>query len=314
MTRKKISITASCYNEAGNLEELYERCRKVLAEFPQYDYEFVLADNDSTDNSREVLRGIAARDRNFKVILNARNFGHIRSPFNAFLAASGDAVISMCSDLQEPPELLAAFIRKWEAGNKVVVGVRRATRASFFLEILRRIYYFLIDRFAEGGHIIRNFTGFGLYDRIFVDSLKKYNEPYPYFRGLVTEVGFKRVEIPFTQDCRKAGKTKNNLFTLYDMALTGFVNHTKLPLRMTVFFGFVLAGFSFLIALAYLIVKLIRWSSFELGLAPLMIGLFFFAGVQLICLGIIGEYVGAIWTQVKNKPLVIEEERINFDP
>ena len=312
MDRKKISITASCYNEEGNLQEFYDRCRKVLGSFPQYDYEFVVADNCSGDNSRAVLRSIAEKDPNFKVIFNSRNFGHIRSPYNAFLAASGDAVITLCSDLQEPPEIIADFIRKWEEGYPVVVGVRKATRNGFFMESIRRIYYFLLNRFSQDGDLVRNFTGFGLYGRCFMDALKKYHEPYPYFRGLVSEIGFRRAEIPFVQDRRKSGKTKNNLFTLYDMALTGFVNHTKLPLRMTVFFGFILAVISLIIALVYLIGKLLYWHSFELGLAPMMVGLFFFAGVQLICLGIIGEYVGAIWTQVKDKPLVIEEERINF--
>ncbi len=313
MTRKKISITASCYNEEGNIEELYLRCRKVLAKYPQYDYEFILEDNCSTDRTREILRRIAAEDKNFKVILNARNFGHIRSPFNAFLSGTGDAVVTMCSDLQEPPELIDDFIQAWEKGSKVVVGIRSGTRASLTLELLRKCYYSLLSRAAEGGKLIPSFTGFGLYDRTFVNALKQYNEPYPYFRGLVSEIGFQRTEIPFIQDKRIQGITKNNFFTLYDMAVTGFVNHTKLPLRLAVFTGFLLAAGSLLIALVYLILKLIRWDTFELGLAPIMIGLFFFAAVQLICIGIIGEYIGAIWTQVKNKPLVIEEERINFD-
>ena len=313
MNRKKISITASCYNEEGNIEELYRRCRNVLAKHPQYDYEFILEDNCSTDRTREILRGIAAKDKHFKVILNSRNFGHIRSPFNAFLSGTGDAVVTMCSDLQEPPELIDDFIQAWEKGSKVVVGIRSGTRASWTLELLRKAYYTLLSKAAEGGRLIPSFTGFELYDRAFVNALKQYNEPYPYFRGLVSEVGFQRTEIPFVQEKRMQGITKNNFFTLYDMAVTGFVNHTKLPLRLAVFTGFLLAAGSLVIALIYLILKLIRWDTFELGLAPIMIGLFFFAAVQLICIGIIGEYIGAIWTQVKNKPLVIEEERINFD-
>ena len=220
MDRKKISITASCYNEEGNLQEFYDRCRKTLESFPQYDYEFVVADNCSEDNSRAVLRLIAEKDPKFKVIFNSRNFGHIRSPYNAFLAASGDAVITLCSDLQEPPEIIADFIRKWEEDYPVVIGVRKATRNGFFMESIRKIYYFLLNRFSQDGDLVRNFTGFGLYDRCFMDALKKYHEPYPYFRGLVSEIGFKRAEIPFVQDRRKSGKTKNNLFTLYDMALT----------------------------------------------------------------------------------------------
>ena len=310
---KKISITGGCYNEAGNIEELYTRCLAVLKKFPQYDYEFVLADNCSTDNTRDVLRTLAARDPKFKVILNANNFGHIRSPFNALLNASGDAAVSMCTDLQEPPEVLEQFIREWENGAKVVCGVRSGTKAGFVLECFRRLYYKFLATVAPDEHIIPRFTGFGLYDRAFLDALRKFHDPYPYFRGLVSEIGFRRVEVPFVQGKRKSGRTHNNFFTLYDMAMTGLVNHTKLPLRLAVFAGLLLGSGSLLVAFGYLLAKLIWWDTFQLGLAPLVVGMFFFFAVQLFFIGLIGEYLGAVWTQVKNKPLVIEEERINFD-
>lgn len=310
---KKISITGGCYNEAGNIEELYTRCLAVLKKFPQYDYEFVLADNCSTDNTRDVLRTLAARDPKFKVILNANNFGHIRSPFNALLNASGDAAVSMCTDLQEPPEVLEQFIREWENGAKVVCGVRSGTKAGFVLECFRRLYYKFLATVAPDEHIIPRFTGFGLYDRAFLDALRKFHDPYPYFRGFVSEIGFHRVEVPFVQEKRKSGRTHNNFFTLYDMAMTGLVNHTKLPLRLAVFAGLLLGSGSLLVAFGYLLAKLIWWDTFQLGLAPLVVGMFFFFAVQLFFIGLIGEYLGAVWTQVKNKPLVIEEERINFD-
>ena len=309
----KISVASGCYDEAENIEELYERCLAVLKKFPEYDYEFVLEDNLSSDGTREVLRKIAAKDKRFKVIMNSNNFGHIRSPFNALLNASGDAVIWMCSDLQEPPEVLEEFIRKWQQGYKVVCGVRSGTKASWILEALRKCYYSLLAKSSSEGAVIHKFTGFGLYDKKVIEALKKFNDPYPYFRGLVSEIGFKRCEIPFVQDQRKHGKTKNNFFTLYDMAMTGFVNHTKLPLRLAVFSGFFIAFLSLLVALGYFVYKCFNWYNFQVGMAPLVIGLFFFSAVQLIFIGILGEYIGAIYTQVKNKPLVIEEERINFD-
>ncbi|MBQ9786628.1 MAG: glycosyltransferase family 2 protein [Lentisphaeria bacterium] len=311
--KKVISIASGCWNEVENIPLLYDRVRKVLAKFPEYDYEFVIEDNYSTDGTREILREIAAKDPKFKVIFNSRNFGHIRSPFNALLNTSGAAVVWMCSDLQEPPEVIENFIRQWEAGYKVVAGVRSGTKASFFLECLRSIYYKLLKKFSPEEELIERFTGFGLYDRCVIDALKKYHDPYPYFRGLVSEIGFKRTEVPFVQEKRKHGKTKNNFFTLYDMAMTGFVNHTKLPLRLAVFSGFFIAFLSMLAALGYLIYKCCNWNSFQVGMAPLVIGLFFFSAVQLIFIGVLGEYIGAIYTQVKNKPLVIEEERINFD-
>ena len=309
---KKISITSSCYNEEGNLPELHRRLTAVMAKFPQYDYEIIWSDNCSTDNTRTVIREICANDRHVKAIFNAANFGQVRSPFNAMMAARGDAVVQMCSDLQESPELVETFIREWENGAKVVCGVKPTSKEGKPMFLVRRCFYKLMKAFSDTPQI-ENFTGFGLYDRCVVDAMKRFHDPNPYIRGLVAEIGFKRVEVPYEQQLRKHGKTKNNFFSLYDYAMNGFVNHTKIPLRLAAFTGFALAGLSLLAAFVYFVYKILFWDSFAVGLAPMVIGLFFFSSVQLIFIGIIGEYIGAIWTQVKNKPLVIEEERINFD-
>ncbi len=311
--KKIISVSSSCYNEEGNIQEWYDRIIKVFEKFPQYDYEIVLADNCSTDGTRDILRKIAKNDKSFKVILNSNNFGHIRSPYNAWLSTSGDATVILVSDLQEPPELIEEFIKKWEEGYQVVAGVKSKSKGNILMNQVRKFYYWLLGKFSDSAKIIPNFTGFGLYDRKFMDALRKYQDPYPYFRGLVSEIGFKGAEIQYIQENRKQGKTKNNFFTLYDMAMTGFVNHSKLPLRLATFLGFILAGISLLVAAGYLVYKLLYWNTFTLGLAPLVVGMFFFAAVQLIFIGIVGEYVGAIYTQVKNKPLVIEDEKINFE-
>jgi len=311
--KKTISIVSGCLNEEGNLQELYDRIVAVMTGFPQYLYEIIIADNCSTDRSREVLRRIAATDKAFRVILNANNFGPVRSGYNAFLQASGDAVVLMSSDLQDPPELIADLIRKWQDGYQVVAAVKSWSYDYSLIWPFRRLYYRLLSIASDRDHIVQNFTGFGLYDRKFMSALKLYKDPVPYFRGFISEIGFRRAEIEFVQPPRKHGKSKHNVFTLYDVAMTGFVNHSKLPLRLATFSGFCLAGISLLVAVAYLVYKLVRWDTFSLGLAPLVIGLFFFSAVQLIFIGIVGEYVGAILTHVKNHPLAIEDEKINWD-
>jgi len=308
---KTISVVAGCYNEEDNLHEFYDRIVDVFRKLPDYTYEIILADNCSTDRTRDVLREIAARDPQFKVIMNANNFGQIRSGYNVMLQATGDAVVGLCSDLQEPPEMILEFVKQWEAGYPVVCGVKPKSLENPWMARVRRFYYWLLASCSDTPQI-QNFTGFGLFDRKIINALTRFHEPYPYFRGLISEIGFKRTEVPFIQAARKHGKTKNNFFTLYDIAMTGFVNHTKLPLRLAAFLGFVVAGLSLIAAIVYFIYKLLYWDQFNVGLAPLVIGVFFFSSVQLIFIGIIGEYIGAIWTQVKNKPLVIEEERINF--
>lgn len=310
--KKLISISVMCFNEELNLRELCERLLKVFNQLPQYDFEVIISDNCSTDGSRSILREIAAEDYRFKIILNSANFGPVRSAYNTLMSCRGDAAIPLNSDLQEPPELILEFIKKWEEGYKVVCAIKNKSHENPVMFLIRKIYYSLLSASAEG-KIIHNFTGLGLYDRQFIEALRKYNDPYPFLRGLITEIGFNRVEVPYTQEKRKYGKSSFNFFSYYDYAITGVVNQTKLPLRMAVFTGLILAMCSFLVALGYLIYKILYWNTFTVGMAPLVIGLFFFSSVQLIFIGFIGEYLGAVWTQVKNKPLVIEEERINFD-
>ena len=312
--RPIISVATSCYNECENIRPFYERVKAVLAKFPDHDYEFVVADNRSTDGTRDILRELAAQDKNFRVILNAGNFGHIRSPYNALMHTSGDAVFYLCSDLQEPPEMLEKFMAKRAEGYKVVCGVRSGTRAGWLMEKFRCFYYYLLAKASPGQRIIPRFTGFGLYDREVIETLRRFREPYPYFRGLVGEVGFACAEVEFVQAKRLHGRTKNNFFTLYDMAVTGFVNHSLAPLRLAVFSGFMLGAASLLIALVYLVLKLVFWDTFSFGMAPLMIGMFFFGAVQLFFIGLLGEYIGAILVRVKDRPLVIEEEKLNFPP
>jgi glycosyltransferase involved in cell wall biosynthesis len=306
-------MVAGCYNEKDNLPEFYDRIVTVFKQLPKYDYEIIVADNCSTDGSQEVLRRLAGTDKRFKVIFNSNNFGQMRSPFNALLQASGHAVVAITSDLQNPPELIPEFVKEWEAGNEVVIAIKRKMTEKFFLSVIRNYYYYFLSKFSETDNVVRDFMGFGLYDRKFMDALKLYHNPYPYFRGLVGEIGYRRTSILYDQPARKRGRSKNNFFTLYDIAMTGFVNHSKLPLRLATFVGFSLAGLSLMVAFVYLAYKLVYWDSFQLGQAPLVIGLFFFSSMQLIFLGLLGEYVGDIHNQVQNRPLVVERERLNFD-
>jgi glycosyltransferase involved in cell wall biosynthesis len=308
---KKISIVSGCYNEAGNVEELVERVRKAMAEFPGYEYEQIIIDNASTDDTPEILRKLAAEDLRIKVILNARNFGHIRSPYHGILQASGDAVIFLVSDLQEPPELIPQFIREWENGAKAVVGIKDSSSESPLFFYIRRFYYGLVDRLADT-KTIQNFTSFGLYDRVIIDYCRSLNDPYPYFRGLIAEIGLPVKKISYHQPLRKRGFTKNNFYTLYDIGMLGITNFSKIPLRLAAMLGFAMGALSLLVALGYLVYKLLFWEKFPLGAAPIVTGLFFFGSVQLFFIGILGEYIGAIHTQVMNRPLVVEKERINF--
>jgi len=310
---KIISIVTPCYNEEPNVEELY---RQVKAQFDalagRYTYEHIFIDNASTDGTVRVLKGLAARDRNVKIIVNAMNFGHIRSPFYGLCQASGDAAMLMVADLQDPPELIPQFLQLWEEGHKVVVGVKNKSRENPVMYALRSSFYKVIKAISETRQV-ENFTGFGLYDRSFVQLLRSVDDPYPYMRGLVAEYGGDLGEVFYTQPRRLHGTTHNNFYTLYDMAMLGFVNHSKVPLRMACFLGFAAGAFSLLAAIVYFVYKLCYWDSFQLGLAPVVIGLFFFASIQLFFLGIVGEYVGSIFTQVRHRPLVIEQERVNFD-
>lgn len=313
MERKLISVVTACYNEEDNVEDLHREVSSVMERYKdKYDYEHIFIDNASKDKTVERIKSIIERDKRVRLIVNARNFGQFRSPYHAYLQSRGDALISIVADLQDPPSLIPEFIKKWEEGNKVVVAIKTESKENRLMFFIRKIFYNIMSRISETEHI-KDFTGFGLYDREFVDVLKKIDEPDPYFRGLISDIGFARAEVPFVQPKRKKGVTKNNFYTLYDIAMLAFVNHSKLPLRLASFAGFSVAFLSILVASVYLIYKLLFWASFELGMAPLVIGIFFLGGIQLLFLGVIGEYIGAIFTQVKKRPLVVEKERVNFE-
>jgi glycosyltransferase involved in cell wall biosynthesis len=306
-----ISIVTACYNEEENVEAVYNKVKEVFAGLADYRYEHIFIDNASKDRTVPILKEIARNDRNVKIIVNARNFGHIRSPFYGILQAKGDAVISLVADLQDPPALIADFLEKWREGYKIVLGVKKNSEESAAMFAVRKVYYNLIGTISEV-NLTKNFTGFGLYDKQVIDILRKIDDPYPYFRGLISDIGFESAIIEYVQPARKRGITKNNFYTLYDMAMLGITNHSKIPLRLATMLGFLLSILSAVTAFVFFIAKLIFWSRFTLGIAPIVIGLFFFASVQLFFLGIIGEYIGSIHTQVLKRPLVIEKERVNF--
>ena len=310
--KKLISVMMPCYNEAENVEQAYREVRRIFEKLPQYDYEHIFIDNASTDQTVDILKRLAVEDRRLKIIVNTRNFGHIRSPYHGILQAGGAAVICLASDLQEPPLLIPEFLKWWEQGFKMVRGVKSQSEESALMFAIRKMYYNFINRVSDI-KLLKNSTGFGLYDRCVIEELRKIDDPYPYFRGLVSDIGFPSHEIEYTQPTRKRGISKNNFYTLYDIAMLGITNHSKVPLRLATMLGFAMAIASFLIAMGYLVAKLVFWDQFSLGTAPLIIGLFFLGSVQLFFIGIIGEYIGAIYTQVQKRPLVVEKERINFD-
>lgn len=309
---KSISILTPCYNEEANVEELYQRVRAVMADLGRYRYEHLFIDNHSSDHTVEILKRLAAADSNVKVIVNARNFGHIRSPMHALYQTTGDAVIGIVADLQDPPEMIADLLREWEKGYPMVLCIKRSSGENPLMFRIRKMYYRLITRLSAI-ETFENFTGFGLYDRRVVEIVKSFNDPYPYFRGVIAEIGLPHAKLYYDQPARKRGFTKNNLYTLYDMAMLAITNLSKVPLRVVTFAGFASAGLSALAGLAYLVYKLLFWSRFSVGVAPLVIGIFFFASVQLISVGILGEYIASIHTQVQKRPLVVELERVNFE-
>lgn len=309
---KLISIVTPCFNEEENVEALYDAVAKVFAGIDDCRFEHIFIDNASTDATVERLRRLAAQHANVRVIVNTRNFGHIRSPMHAFFQASGDAVVMMAADFQDPPRLLQEFVSHWRNGAKVVAGVKTSSRESPAMWLVRRIYYRLVQSIADI-KLIPNFTGYGLYDRAVVEILRRFDEPYPYFRGQISEIGYPIVQIPFEQPTRKRGITKNNFYTLYDIAMLGITSHSKVPLRLATMAGFALSLLSLLVAFGYLIAKLIFWESFSIGIAPMVVGVFFFGAIQLFFIGILGEYIGAIHTNILRRPYVTEKERINFD-
>ena len=311
MTQKLVTIVTGCYNEVENVRPLYEALQAIFTTRPQYRFEILYIDNASQDGTQHILRAIAAEDPSVKVILNARNFGHIRSPMHALMEARGDALILMASDFQDPPEMIPAFLDQWEAGHKVVMAVKEKSEESWLLYQLREQYYRMLARMSDV-KLVNQTTGFGLYDRVVVEAIRKIDDPYPYFRGLIADVGFEPARVPFTQPRRARGISSQNWYSLYDIAFLGIVNHSKIPLRIATILGFCLACLSMLTATGYLIYKLLYWDSFSVGVAPVLIGFFLLSSVQLVFIGIVGEYIGSIWTQVRHHPYVTEKERINF--
>jgi len=310
---KKISILTACYNEEENVVQLASAVRTIMKEqLPQYDYEHIFIDNCSQDTTLALLREICAEDKHVKVIENARNFGHIRSPFHGMLQTTGDCTISMAADFQEPPALIPSFVKKWEEGYKVVCAVKTTSKEHRIMFGFRKMYYNLVNRLSDIDSI-DNFTGFGLYDKQVMAALRLMEDPYPYFRGLICEIGFKRAIVEYDQPKRARGKTHNNFYTLFDIAMLGITANSKVPLRLATILGFIVSLFSFGIAVLYLILKLIFWNSMQMGMAPIVIGIFFSSSVQLFFIGLLGEYIAQILTKVTNRPHVIEDERINFD-
>jgi polyisoprenyl-phosphate glycosyltransferase len=308
-----LTILTPCYNEEGNVREVYRQVQAAMETLPGYYYEHLFIDNASTDKTVDILRELAAADQRVKVIVNTRNFGHVRSPYYGLLQARGDAVMSCVADLQDPPELIPVFAGKWEEGFKVVIGVKQGTKDSWLMGRARKFYYWFVARLSSDVELVHNFTGFGLYDREVIEQFRRTDEQYPYFRGLVSDFGYARAEIPYAQPARHSGRTKNDFFSLYDVAMLGVTNHSKVPLRLAAMAGFAISVLSLLVAIGYLVAKLLFWDQLQLGLAPLLIGIYFFGAVQLFFIGVLGEYIGAIHTQVHKRPLVVEKERINFD-
>jgi glycosyltransferase involved in cell wall biosynthesis len=309
---KLISVITPCFNEEVNVEELYGRVKAQFQRLGRYRYEHIFIDNCSTDGTVTVLKRIAAVDPVVKIIVNARNFGHIRSPMHALMQTKGDAVIGIVADLQDPPDLIPELIERWEQGYAMVLCVKRSSQENPVMFWIRKQYYRAIEKISET-RTFENFTGFGLYDRRVVEAIRSFDDPYPYFRGMIADIGLPSCEIAYDQPRRQHGSTKNNLYTLYDMAMLAITQLSKIPLRFVTFVGFLSALLSVIAGVVYFVYKLVFWSHFTVGIAPVVIGMFFFASVQMLSLGIIGEYVGSIYTHVRKRPYVIERERVNFD-
>ncbi|QDD01766.1 glycosyltransferase family 2 protein [Candidatus Methylopumilus planktonicus] len=307
---KLISIVTFCFNEQDNVVELYERIKNVMKNI-SYDYELIFIDNQSSDNTVSLIKNLIAKDKKVRLIVNARNFGHIRSPNYGILQSNGDACIAITSDLQDPPELIPELLQKWRDGFKVVLLVKKSSEENSIFYFLRKSYYKIINKLSDVP-LIDNATGAGLFDKKIVSILKDINDPYPYLRGLLCEIGFPIGKVYYDQPRRKRGLSKNNFYTLYDHAVLGVVNHSKVPLRLMTIGGFALSFLSLFIALSFLFLKLFFWNSFQLGTAPILIGIFFFGAMQAFFIGILGEYIGSIYTHVRKLPLVFELERINF--
>ena len=315
MDRKKISIVIPCYNEQDNVGPISEAVRAQFANVPllqKYDWEIIFMDNDSRDATRDRIRELCAADKHIKAIFNAKNFGQFNSPYYGMLQTDGDATMLMAADFQDPPELIEQYVAGWEEGYKIVIGIKEQSSDGRFIYALRCLYYKMIRKFSQVDQI-EHFTGFGLYDREFIKVLRDLDDPTPFLRGIVAELGFRRKEIPYSQPKRRAGKTSNNFYTLYDAAMLSFTSYTKIGLRIATFAGAFCAGLSMLVALIYLIMKLIWWDRFPAGMTPLLIGMLFLGSVQIFFIGLVGEYILSINQRVMKRPLVVEEERLNFD-
>jgi glycosyltransferase involved in cell wall biosynthesis len=309
---KKISVLIPCYNEQENVVPISNEIVKIFEnDLAAYDYELLFIDNCSTDNTRPLLREICKKNQKIKSIFNAKNFGQFNSPYYGMCQTTGDCTIGICADFQDPVELIPVFVREWEKGYKIVSGIKTKSKENMIMRFLRTCYYKLIRKMS---HIeqIEHFTGFGLYDRSFIDILRNLKDPIPFIRGIVAELGFQRKDIPYEQQRRRAGKTKNNWYTLYDGAMLSFTSYTKAGLRIATIAGFIIAGLTFIISIVYFVLKLLYWDQFPMGTIPLLLGVFFLGSLQLFFIGFIGEYVMSINTRLMNRPLVIEEERINF--
>ena len=310
---KKISVMIPCYNEEENVRAIYEAVRDELCRScKQYDFEILFIDNKSQDGTRQILRDICQEDKRVKAIFNCKNFGQFNSPFYGMLQTTGDCTITICADFQDPVELIPTFVHEWEKGYKIVIGRKTKSRENGLVYFLRSCYYKLIRKMSSVD-MIEHFTGFGLYDRSFIQTLRQLNDPTPFIRGIVAELGPERKEIEYTQPQRRAGKTHNNWYSLFDAAMLSFTSYTKVGMRLAEFIGFAVAALSFLVGLFYLIAKLVYWDSFTAGYAPTMIAIFFMGGVQLSFMGFLGEYVMAMNTRIMNRPLVVEECRLNFE-
>ena len=313
MERQLISIVTPCYNEDENIVKLYEEVKKVLdKELSEYSYEHIFIDNASTDRTIEFLKNIAKIDSNVKIIINSRNFGHIRSPVYGMMQATGNVVISLVADLQDPPQMIVQFVREYERGYNIVLAIKESSRENKLMYKTRGLYYRLLHKVSDV-EIFKNYTGFGLYDKKAMHALKQMPDAYPFFRGMIAEIGYKVKKIHYDQPNRLKGITKNNLYTLYDIGILGLVNNSKVFLRMSIFAGIFVGLVSIFMSVYYLIMKIVYWDHFSFGIAPILISTSLMFSLLLFFIGILGEYVGFIYTQVLNRPLVFEQERINFD-
>lgn len=311
MIRKKITFVAPTFNEEDNIEELVQRVISIWNLFPNYDFDFIIIDNCSTDSTVSILKRLAIIDKRIKIIINTRNFGHIRSPYYGIIQSTSDATVYLASDLQDPPELIPSFICEWESGFKIVLATKPYAFGGGVMHLMRKIYYRILDAISEVP-LTRDTTGFGLYDRVVIDQVRSINDPYPYLRGIICELGHSIKLIEFEQPRRLRGISKNNLYSLYDIGILGIISHSLLPIRMATFLGFLLGLSSIILSIFFLIAKLIWWNAFPIGIAPILIVVLGMFGVVLLFIGILGEYIGVIHGRIQNRPIVVEKERINF--